>query len=275
MYTDDISTISTTVDKKRTKFSDLIIEARFFFARLESLCYRLAFHPKALQEIFVDVRKALDTHMSGRKEMMRDEAGAREPRTVDSRGRGDALIEHNAGRVMEGGGSAENGIVEIVMREEVEKENIAESNTARAVDQDELSRHLAAAIQSMTQLPSYLTATSPFDDDAVSVYRTLVDEYMNNTNSLLSLGPSAEDTDGYVLIKRLQITPSRVIAKPAISMKTSRLIRGFGDDYHLGKRISLYLYLVHSFFVHSLYHSLSFLKSLVCNRIYYTGFLLY
>jgi hypothetical protein len=252
MYTDDISTISTTVDQKRTKFSDLIIEARFSFARLESLCYRLAFHPKALQEIFVDVRKALDTHMSGRKEMMRDEAGAREPRTVDSGGRGDALIKHNAGRVMEGGGSAENGIVEIVMREEVEKENIAESNTARAVDQDELSRHLAAAIQSMTQLPSYFTATSPFDDDAVSVYRTLVDEYMNNTNSLLSLGPSslappANDTDGYVLIKRIQITPSRVIAKPAISMKTSRLIRGFGDDYHLGKRISLYLYLVHSF----------------------------
>jgi hypothetical protein len=199
----------------------------------------------------VDVRKALDTHMSGRKEIMRDEAGARESRTVDSRGRRDALIEHNAGRVMEGGGSAENGIVEIEMRE-VEKENIAESNTARAVDQDELSRHLAAAIQSMTQLPSYLTATSPFDDDAVSVYRTLVDEYMNNTNSLLSLGPSslappANDTDGYVLIKRMQITPSRVIAKPAISMKTSRLIRGFGDDYHLGKRISLYLYLVHSF----------------------------
>jgi hypothetical protein len=199
------------------------------------------------------VRKALDTHMSGRKEIKRDDAGAREPRTVDSSGRRDALIGHNAGIGMEGGGSAEDGSVEIEMREEVEKENVAESNTARAIDQDKLSRHLAAAIQSMTQLPSYLTATSPFDDDAVRVYRTLVDEYMNNTNPLLSLGPSslapsADETDGYELVKRIQITPSRIIAKPSISMKTSRLIRGYGDDYHLGKRISHFLYLVHSFF---------------------------
>lgn len=173
------------------------------------------------------MRKALDTHRSGRYLTARDGARGSVRKTVDSSHGTDASVGNNTGRVIEDGGVKG----EAVMREGEEMNEVEGKR-----DQDELSRHLSAAIQSMTALPAYLTSSSPFDDDAAKVYCTLRDINMGSTNSLLSSPSSSpvDAMDGYALVKRVQITPSRIIAKPAVSMKTSRLIRAFGDDYHLG-----------------------------------------
>lgn len=210
----------------------------------------LALHPYNMQQIYTYVQSALEKHMSSDA---RDEKTEME--AVGGRKGEETTITSHDASITEGRAMVVNDLIDMGDEEvpqvevKVEVQDSSLPSRGNSANISSRSEDLLACISVMKRLPGDLLNSPPLID-AGALFLELVEytkrkasqDTSNDNCGTRSDSESEEERGGgsgamrdeYAIVKRVSLTPSRIVIKSDNIVKTNRLIREFGNDYHIG-----------------------------------------